>query len=1233
MLFTLTGRDELSDVFDDIGDAARRMGRRVTIATIEADRELRRLGRTTTTTMAGMRRDNEAGAKALGELKKATLLLAPAAIPAAASLAPIAAGAGAVAVALGVMGAAMGPQIAKLGEASEAQKKYQDAVDKSGAASQEAVTAELEYQRIIADMPPKTREAAAAVTALKDDFQDWSDSMSGDTMAPFIKGVAIANSLLPMTRQLVKGTSAEADRFMTIIGGEMAAPGLDGLNEKFTDFATGTLRKVNNELVHLLRVGDGQQMGGSAREFMDWARAQGPTVKAVLEDVGTSLFHVLEAGSDVGVGLLQTIQVLTHLVSAVPPSAIALFLQLALALKLTKAAALGMAAGRTALAAFGAQLVAMQTAAAAAPGRLGAVSAAIGTLSRSAKVAMIGTGIGLLVVGLMALSKVGKTAPPDVDRLNTSLGELARTGKVTGEASRAFGSDLGGLADSLRTLSRPSNLDKTQQFLTSLVGMDSTPVKEAKEDLDAVDKALAGLVQSGHSDLAEAAFDRIAASMRKQGMSTKELKAELGDYKAAQADLRFEQELTAQSQGLFGSQAQKTQAALAAQKQSADGLRQSLQALNDVNRQGLGGMIGFEASLDAAGKAARENAGALSMSHGELNLNSEKARNAATALNDLAAKTDEATASARESGASWGTVSGIYERGRASLIKNAQAMGLTKRQAGQLADQILKIPNKTTLLKGDVKDLDAKIGTAQGKLDRLKQKRKVAVGAEKGDLDRKVAAAQAKVDSLRQKRATALRAIDQASATARAIAAAIARLRNRTVTIKTVHETLNVESTVSRNAKNLAGYAGGGKPRPGEVAWVGENGPELMSFDGTEQIFDHGRSMSMIKPSTEAGRLAGQGLISGMGEATSGVGTAAGRMAAAVEAGIREELQIASPSKRTKALAADIGKGLIVGMTGSRDKIKATAKDLAKDIWAAFSGSKDNRLVAMVNRTTAKLLDAAKKRDSITAAIKRANEFAESSRVGAKKAASLSSMFGGDQEEVTAAGIQQRLAAKLVKMKSFASYIKTLAKRGLNKTMLREILEAGPEEGYAYASALAGANSSVFKAINSTQYKVNSEAEKLGRSGADALYDSGKNASKGFLSGLKSQQKAIESYMLTLAKGMQKALRKALGIRSPARAMMPDGVNVAKGVGVGVLEGLPYVERAMDTMAGRMTGRASLPVAAGRPAIAARGGNTTISIKVDAGIGTDPIALRKELQRLLLQLKRTQGVNVDLGVG
>jgi hypothetical protein len=159
--------------------------------------------------------------------------------------------------------------------------------------------------------------------------------------------------------------------------------------------------------------------------------------------------------------------------------------------------------------------------------------------------------------------------------------------------------------------------------------------------------------------------------------------------------------------GLFGQQAQQTSGKLAEQKASADGLRAAIQALNDVQRAGLGGMIGFEASIDAAGKAARDNAGSLNMVNGQLDLNSPKAQAAAAALNDLAAKTDEAAAASRESTGSWTGAIQVYERGRAQLIKSAQAMGLTKTEAAALADQILKIPDKTTRVKMDKEDAEA----------------------------------------------------------------------------------------------------------------------------------------------------------------------------------------------------------------------------------------------------------------------------------------------------------------------------------------------------------------------------------------------------------------------------------------------------------------------------------------------------------------------------------------------
>jgi murein DD-endopeptidase MepM/ murein hydrolase activator NlpD len=48
------------------------------------------------------------------------------------------------------------------------------------------------------------------------------------------------------------------------------------------------------------------------------------------------------------------------------------------------------------------------------------------------------------------------------------------------------------------------------------------------------------------------------------------------------------------------------------------------------------------------------------------------------------------------------------------------------------------------------------------------------------------------------------------------------------------------------NPEPLLGYANGGRPRPGEVAWVGENGPELLQFGGGQTVIDHKSSVAAV---------------------------------------------------------------------------------------------------------------------------------------------------------------------------------------------------------------------------------------------------------------------------------------------------------------------------------------------------------------------------------------------------
>lgn len=763
LTFVLDGRDDLSRVLGHAGDSATRLRNTMTDAsdgsnrailtlTRDADGRLRDLqgqfvstadaARLMATRTGGMRRPMADWSqvadrgRAVGERLKAMLIsLAPAAIPAAAAMAPLVASTAAAGVAVGVYGAALGPQIAAMGEAAEAEKKYTDAVEKSGKGSKEAVAAQVEYQRAMAKLPPATRTAAAALSVFKDTYKSWSDSVSDDTMAPLTKGLGIATALLPKLTPMVRGTSVELDRMMTLVGGGMESPGFDRLIGKFSGFANNTLRSVNDRIIDFLRRLDTGKVGGNFAEFMDFARQQGPVVGETLRNIARALTNVLIAGADVGVGMLTVVNALSEVIAAVPPGAITAVLQLAIALKLVRLAAAGWGVVHAALVAVTAQLIGMRAAAAAAPGRLAAVTAAIGAMSRGARLAVAGTGIGLLLIALAELSQAGGPVRADMDRMTTSIGNFARSGKLSGEAAKVLGKDFKEFDESLRGMARPDQLNQMQQSFTRFFLQDSTPVKRWKGVLDDIDKSLANLVQSGNADLAAQAFDRFAARARSQGLTTGELKKQLGDYKAALANLKFEQELAAQSLGLFGAQSQATKTKLDAQKASADGLRQAIQALNDVHRAGLGGLIGFEAAIDAGTKAAKENAGSLKMVNGVLQLGSEKSRTAASALNDLASKTDEAAGSARENGASWRTVNGIYDKGRRALIANAMQMGLTREQAARLASQILKTPDKTARLRGNMEDLQAKLNNAKAQLKRVPDSRKAAVRAQIAQLE------------------------------------------------------------------------------------------------------------------------------------------------------------------------------------------------------------------------------------------------------------------------------------------------------------------------------------------------------------------------------------------------------------------------------------------------------------------------------------------------------------------
>jgi hypothetical protein len=769
LTFTLSGRDELSRVLGHAGDSADRLRATMTDAADGSGRALLTLSRDANGFLRDMEgnfltagdaarllaartthlvrptadwgRVAELGREAGDKLKGALISLAPAAIPAAAALAPLAAATGAAAVAAIAYTVALGPQIAAITEAGQAEEKYQEAVKESGANSKEAAQAQADYARQLAKMPPEARVAAAHLSVLKDTYQEWSDSLAKDTLAPFTKGLALTTALLPKLTPLVKGTSSELDRMVTLVGGGMASPGFDALVDKFNKFSTGTIERANDAIVSFVRRLDTGQVGGGLRDFLDYARAQGPVVSDTMRSVGQALTNLLRAGADVGAGMLQVVSALAKLVAAVPASAITALLQLAIAVKAVALATAGLAAAKALIAAFGAQLLTMRAAAAATPGALAAAGAAIATLSRTAKIAIAGTGIGLLVIALSELANVGKRAPADIDKMTSSLGQFAQSGRLTGEAARVLGKDFAEFDEALRGLARPGQWDQIQQGFTDFFGQDSTPVKRWKGVIDDVDKSLASMVSSGNAQMAAEAFALLSQRAEEEGLTTAELNRELGDYKTALANAKFEQELAARSMGLYGAQAQEVQAKLNEQKAAADGLRQSIHALDQAHIMARGGVRGMEAAIDAATEALKTNGVTLDD-------NTTKGRANNQALDDLASATQKAMEAKYEETGSWNAANEVYERGRGKLEALARQMGLDTDAARKLADQILDTPDKTAKLRADKRDLETKLRDAKAELKSVPDSRKAAVRANITQLEQALKRAKDKLNAI-----------------------------------------------------------------------------------------------------------------------------------------------------------------------------------------------------------------------------------------------------------------------------------------------------------------------------------------------------------------------------------------------------------------------------------------------------------------------------------------------------
>ncbi|KAB1146833.1 phage tail tape measure protein [Streptomyces luteolifulvus] len=789
----------------------------------------------------------------------------------------------------------------------------------------------------------------------------------------------------------------------------------------------------------------------------------------------------------------------------------------------------------------------------------------------------LGLTIGVLAgigYGVSKMADQFAEAPPKVDALTQSMKELAQTGQTKGELTEAFGKDLDELGESVARIAHPSVLKRVKDFFSTFDPFSNTDLDRSRKDIEAVDQALAQLVSSGSAKEAQSTFKALAEVAEEHGTSTEKFLTLLPGYAEALATTNQTAMLTAEAEGQLGDATATTADEMADQRTAAEKLSEALDVLNGAAITAAEGQIGFEQSLDDLREAVKENGTTLDVT-------TEKGRAVKSAFLDAAKSAQDYAQSVADQKGSVEAGNAVLETNIAALKRTMKQVGFTDKKIEELIGTYAQLPPKTATevkaeTEGAMRDLEA----VQKKVKNTKGKT-VTVSALTKEGQRQLEALGFKIKRTKGKRVEITVPTGTQQSAVRALAGAIASLRDRSIRITTEYRIIGKPggppsgsyygSTVGRSAQGgpvRRRYASGGMvlgfPDGGAVF-----GPGSSTSDSIPTLLSNGEYV------IKAAAVSKYGLA--MFDALNAMRLASGGAVGLAKGGKAKKKTPQSVLNARREVPGDLG-ALGRALNDSASDIRSASNALITDLKKL--GNAGWHLAKRVDATSRKLQDLANRRDKVSERIAEAKSFARSTTgdvkdfLGVEGGGSAKSVIKQMQDEQQTAG-------------KFKADIANLRKRGLNKTLLAQVIAEGPEGQLAHT--LLSATQGEMKQLNALAGKGSKLAKSIGNLSADALYDAGKNASKGFLAGLKAEEKALQKQMDKLGQDLIKAIKKALKIHSPsARARDEVGKMFGRGVAQGVALSTPGVQAAAHRMSAAAISAAYTRPAA--PAAAAAGG-------------------------------------------
>lgn len=390
-----------------------------------------------------------------------------------------------------------------------------------------------------------------------------------------------------------------------------------------------------------------------------------------------------------------------------------------------------------------------------------------------------------------------------------------------------------------------------------------------------------------------------------------------------------------------------------------------------------------------------------------------------------------------------------------------------------------------------------------------------------------------------------------------------------------------------------------------------------------------------------AGRDLIQGFINGIGEMFGAVQDKLGDLTGKLTSW-------KGPPKKDKVLLRPAGRmiieGLIKGFNDGRQGVKDTLGDITDLIAKTLKerGKTPKQAAAITKKIMRNLKDEAKaleknaiKREKVYKRLdaaeknladkrKQRSDYAASVKGAAISFAAITGLDTAFNAEAMLAKLRQRLE----KIRQFNEVMRSLIAQGLNRTAIDQLAQAGVEGGLASAIAIQQGGAAAITEFNALQTQIDAAAGSLGNATSSAMFDAGVQSAAGLVKGLKSKAKELERFAIQLGRDIAKALRNALGIKSPSRVFKDIGKQTLAGLQLGI-EDASGVRKGMANLGSLMERSYSAPDL--MAAVDAASGKTAASttnnytINVTAPVGSSPADIGREITKYVTAYEKAGG--------